>query len=92
MNLVILYGIVVTNVDFRFIYDRFCCDARDIEKYNHISVASCRLRLLNDSIIEIYGYDNVADLMLRNLKINDKIFVEGKIDNDGKIEVKEQKT
>ena len=30
--------------------------------------------------------------MLRNLKINDKIFVEGKIDNEGKIEVKEQKT
>ena len=92
MNLVIVYGTIVTNIDFKFIYDRFCCDEDNIEKYSHISVASCKLKLINDSIIEIYGYDNVADLMLRNLKINDKIFVEGKIDNEGKIEVKKQKT
>ena len=88
MNLVIVYGIIVTNVDFRFIYDRFCCDKDNIEKYNHVSVASCRLRLLNDSVIEIYGFDNVADFMIRNLNINDGIYIEGKLDNEGKVEIK----
>ena len=87
MNLVILYGIVVTNVDFRFIYDRFCCDEENIEKYNHVSIASCTLKLLNESSIEIYGYDNVADFMLRNLKVNDNVYTEGKLSNEGKIEI-----
>ena len=85
MNLVILYGIVVTNVDFKFIYDRFCIDKGHNEKYNHISVASCKLKLLNESVIEIYGYDDVADFMLKNLNINDNIYVEGKLDNEGRI-------
>ncbi len=89
MNLVILYGIVVTNVDFKFIYDRFYCDGDNTEKYNHISVASCKLKLLNESIITIYGYDDAADFMLRNLNINGGIYIEGNLDNEGKIEIKE---
>lgn len=85
MNLVIVYGTIVTNVDFKFIYDRYGYDKDNIEKYSHVSIASCKLKLLNESVIEIYGYDNVADFMLKNLNINDNIYVEGKLDNEGRI-------
>ena len=81
MNLVIVYGTIITNIDFKFIYDRFCCDKDNIEKYHHVSVASCKLKLLNESIITIYGYDDAADLMMRKLNINDDIYIEGKLDN-----------
>ena len=87
MNLVIVYGTIITNIDFKFIYDRFCIDKGNIEKYEHISEATCKLKLLNKSVIEIYGYDNVADFMLRNLNINDSIYLEGRLSNEGKIEV-----
>ena len=87
MNLVILYGIVVTNVDFKFIYDRFCIDKGHNEKYNHISVASCKLKLLNESVIEFYGYDDVADLMMRKLNNENRIIIEGSLDNNGNIKI-----
>ena len=89
MNLVIVYGTIVTNVDFRFIYDRYGYDKDNIEKYSHVSIASCKFKLLNESIITIYGYDDVADFMLRNLNINGGIYIEGNLDNEGKIEIKE---
>ncbi len=89
MNIVIVYGTIVTNVDFRFIYDRYGYDKDNIEKYSHVSIASCKFKLLNESIITIYGYDDVADFMLRNLNINGGIYIEGNLDNEGKIEIKE---
>ena len=89
MNLVIIYGIVVTNVDFKFIYDRFCSDKGNIEKYNHVSIASCKLKLLNESVIEIYGYDNVADFMIRKLNKENSIIIEGSLDNNGNIKIDE---
>ena len=85
MNLVIVYGTIVTNVDFRFIYDRYGYDKDNIEKYSHVSIASCKFKLLNESIITIYGYDDVADFMLKNLNKEDHIVVEGRIECNGKV-------
>ena len=44
--------------------------------------------LRNKSIVKIYGYDKIADFMYINLKENDYILIEGKLDSNMEIEVK----
>ena len=53
----------------------------DKEKYEHISVATCKIKLQNGSTITIYGYDEVADFMLRNLHENDMVDLAGKLES-----------
>ena len=89
MNKVIIYGEIVSRVDFKFIYDRFKNDNKQDEKYNYISVAKSKIKLLNESIVEIYGYDKMADYMYRNLKENNIILLIGRLDGEGKIETHE---
>lgn len=84
MNLVIIYGKIVSKIDFKFIYDRY--DKENFEGiYKHTSIANCKIELLNGSIIEVYGYDDIADYMYRYLKENDYVLLEGKIDSNMKI-------
>lgn len=86
MNNVFLIGKVISDIEYKFIYDRFknvCYD----EKYKHIAIARCYIKLQNSSIIEIYGYDEIADKIYRKLKIEDNIFFEGYLDSNGKIEI-----
>ena len=42
----------------------------------------------NGSIVQIYGYDNIADYMYRKLNKGENILFEGWIDSDGLIEIK----
>ena len=93
MSLVIIYGKVVSNIEFKFIYDRYKLNELsrneneiDSEKYNHISIASCKIELKNESIVEIYGYDNVADFMYVKLNKRDTISIEGNLKSNGRIE------
>ena len=98
MNLVILVGTVVTEVEFKFIYDRYkkvlvkeknTKNKSDYSyKYKHTSIAKCNIKLANDSIIKIYGYDEIADVMYKNLVSNDCILIEGKLDSNMEVEVK----
>ena len=87
MNIVIISGTVVTEVDFKFIYDRYVTDKENAERYKHISVAKFKAKLLNGSVVEVYGYDNIADYMYRNLKVNDNLLIEGKLNSLGNIEI-----
>ena len=57
-------------------------------KYKHTSISKCKVKLLNNSIVEIYGYDEIADYMYRNFKENQIIALEGKLDSEMKIEVR----
>ena len=57
-------------------------------KYKHTSIAKCRVKLLNNCIVEIYGYDEIADYMYSNFKENKIITIEGKLDSEMKIEVR----
>ena len=81
MNLVIIYGKIIENIDFKFIYDRYN------NKNKHTSIAKSKLKLMNNSIVEIYGYDEMADYMYRNLKKEMYIIAEGEIDSNMKIRV-----
>ena len=86
MNLVIVFGKIVSSIEFKFIYDRYMIDSSD--KYNHTSIEKCEIMLLNKNIVKIYGYDKIADFMYKNLKENDYILIEGKLDSNMEIEVK----
>lgn len=82
MNLVIVYGKIISIIDFKFIYKRYKCE----EKYKHISIAKSKIKLLNNSIVEIYCFDEIADFIYRNLREDDFVLIEGKLDSEMKIE------
>ena len=54
---------------------------------NHTSIAKCEIMLPNKSIVKIYAYDKIADFMYKNLKENDYILIEGRLDVNIRIEV-----
>ena len=84
MNIVIIYGKIVSEIDFKFIYNRY---AKDSEMENKISIAKCKMELTNGSIVEIYGYDEIADFMYRNLQIGYSVICDGDLDSEGTISV-----
>ena len=91
MNIAIICGKIISKMEFKFIYDRYKNNEekknKNDEIYKHISIARCQLKLSNNSIIEIYGYDNIADYMYRYLKENGNILLKGKLDNNMKINI-----
>ena len=80
-------GKIVSDIEFKFIYDRYKDKTNNNDKYKHTSIARCKMKLLNDSIVEIYGYDNIADFMYRNVHCNDTIQLEGKLDSNMMVEI-----
>ena len=78
MNIVILSGNIISEIDFNFIYNKN-------KKEKHTSIVMCKLKLDNDSIIDVYGYDEVADYLYRN---SDKyVCIEGRIDTNMMVEI-----
>ena len=71
MNIVIISGKIVSEIEFKFIYDRYGT------KSKHTSISSCYVKLDNDSIIQIYGYDEMADFMYRHLTDGDAVVCSG---------------
>ena len=76
MNIVVISGNVINNIEFKFIYDRY----GKTNKYT--SITRCMLKIDNESIVQICGYDNIADFMYRNLQIGDRIVCEGYLDSE----------
>ena len=79
MDIVVISGKIISNINFNFIYNK---DKK--EKYT--SIAMCKIQLDNESIVDIYGYDEIADFLYRNnVK---KIWIEGCLDNNMMVEIK----
>lgn len=76
MNEVFVIGEIVSKVDFKFIY-----------KGKNTSKAKCNVQLNNGCIIEIIGYDEIADFMYKHIKEKQLIFAYGKLNNSGRISV-----
>ena len=91
MNMVIICGKIISKMEFKFIYDRYKNNEekknKNDEIYKHISIARCKIKLSNNSILEIYGYDNIADYMYRYLNENDNTLIKGKLDDNMKINI-----
>ena len=52
------------------------------------SVAKTKLKLENESVIVIKGYDEMADWMVQNIKKEDEVILQGKINTKMEVEVK----
>ena len=93
MNIVVICGKIISEVEFNFIYDRYRGlnsekEKASLEMYAHTSVAKCKIELSNGSVIQIQGYDDVADFMYRYLKEEDTIWIEGALGGNGNVVVK----
>ena len=78
MNLCILLGKVISEVEFKFIINN-----------KNKSIAYFNLELLDKSIVQVKGYNDKADYIYRKLKKGQNVIVEGKIRGDGNIESKQ---
>ena len=76
MNLCILIGKIVSEIEFKFIINS-----------KQKSIAQFDLELSNKSIVKIKAYDEIADYSYRKLIKEDIICVDGYIDNVGEIVV-----
>ena len=68
MNEVFLIGKIITKIEFEFIID---------SKY--ISISNFKIKTTDKQTIAIIGYDSLADFTYSKLKMNDDIFVYGKL-------------
>ena len=75
MNLCILYGTIVSDIEFKFII-----------KGKNKSIAYFDMELLNTNVIRVKAYNEMADFIYRKLLKGQSVIVEGKIRNDGNIE------
>ena len=92
MNIVVICGKIISEVEFNFIYDRYRevsseKEKSSLEMYMHTSVAKCKIELSNGSVIQIQGYDEVADFMYRHLKEKDVVWLEGALGGNGNVVV-----
>ena len=78
MNKVFESGILVNDLDFKFVLNGF-----------HDSIVQFSIKLLNSSIINIIAYDEIATFCYRNLEKGDTIFIEGSLNNNMNIVVNE---
>lgn len=76
MNICIVYGKIVSEIEFKFIIN--------VKKY--YSIAIFQIELNNKSIVTVKGYNEIADYCYRNLKIGDNIYIQGRLNNMMEIE------
>lgn len=66
----------VKDINFEFMYD---------SKY--ISICIVKLQLQNKTKIKAYGYNEIADTMIQELKKEDIIFINGKLRKTDIVEI-----
>ena len=77
MNICFLIGKIVSNIEFRFII-----------KNKNKAISEFTIKTLDNNIIEIYGYDEIADNCYSRLKNGDNVLVYGSLRSSGKLELK----
>lgn len=75
MNFCIVYGVILTDVDFKFILNK-----------KNKSIAYFDFMLSNRSIIKVKAFDEKADYIYKKLKIGDYMIIKGRLSNDGCLE------
>ena len=83
MNICFIIGKIISDVEFDFIIDN-----NKGFKNDKISVVRFKLKLLDENVLNIIGYNNVADFCCQKLKIGENVLIQGFINNSGKIEIK----
>ena len=83
MNICFLIGKIISKIEFDFVIG----DNKNF-KNRKISIVRFDLKLLDKNIVNIIGYNNVADFCYQKLKIGENVFIQGFINNSGEIEIK----
>ena len=78
MNICIVYGKIVSEIEFKFI----------INVKKHYSIAIFQIELNNKSIVTVKGYNEIADWCYRNLILENYCIIEGYIDSKSEIIIK----
>ena len=60
-----------------------------VNNKRYFSKVKFKLKTLDKQILKIVCYNDVADLILKNIKERDKIIIRGRINSKSKIEIKE---
>ena len=76
MNLCFIIGKIISEIKYDFVIDS-----------KNISIIRFKVKILEGSIINVIGYDNIADWCYRKLSIDDNIFLEGMINTKENIEI-----
>lgn len=78
MNLCFIIGKIITKIRFDFIINS-----------KNISIATFKIELSNNSIINIKAYDEIADYCFSNLIKGDTIAIQGELNSQMEIIIKE---
>ena len=78
MNLCILIGRIISDIEFKFIINS-----------KNKSIAEFEIQLLNESIVQIQAYNEMADYCYKELNKNGMILMYGKLNETGKIIIEE---
>ena len=81
MNLCILMGKIISDIEFRF----------TINSKNK-SIVEFEIETLDCNIVKLCAYNEIADYCYRKLSKNDSILIEGRISQSGKVKIKNMET
>ena len=76
MNEVFLIGKIITDIDFKFIINS-----------KNIFNALCEIELLDKERVKVKAYNEMADFCYSRLNQNNWIFVNGKVESEGIINI-----
>lgn len=79
MNLCYLIGKIISDIEFKFI----------INDKNYTAIAIYELELLDKNRVIVHAYNKIADYSYQKLKQEDYILIEGCLETEGSVEVKE---
>ena len=77
MNEIFLIGKVVSKIEYKFI----------VNSKKYFSKVEFEIKI-DKQTFKVKGYNNIADFCYRKLKKYEKIFINGRIENNMKIEIK----
>ena len=76
MNICFLIGKIISEIEFKFIIQG-----------KNTAIATFQIELENKSIITVKGYNEIADYCYKDLKNIDTIMIQGRSEENGKIEI-----
>ena len=78
MNLCILQGKIISKIEYKFIINS-----------KNKAITYFKMELLDKNIIKVKAYDNLADKCYKILSNGKEICIEGILETNGEIEIKE---
>ena len=81
MNLCILLGKIISDIEFKFVINS-----------KNKSIVEFKIETLDNNIIKVYGYNEIADKSYLILKRNMWLIIYGEVRGNNKVEIKNMET